>query len=165
MQKPVPLTITTPGDRDVVITREFDAPRDLVWQAITTPALIRRWLLGPPGWVMTVCELEPKVGSRYRYEWRKDSGAFIGMGGAITEVVPGRRLVATERFDEAWYPGESVVTQELSDRGKGTLLTMTMRYASAEARDAVLKSGAVSGMEMGYARLEAILSELSGGGR
>jgi uncharacterized protein YndB with AHSA1/START domain len=165
MQKPLPLTINTPGDRDVVLTREFDAPRDLVWQAITTPALIRRWLLGPPGWIMTVCELEPKVGSGYRYEWKKDSGEVIGMGGSITEVAPGRRLVATERFDEAWYPGESVVTQELSDHGQGTLLTMTMRYASAEAREAVLKSGAVSGMEMGYARLEEILSELARGGQ
>ena len=165
MQKPATLNITTPGDRDVVITREFDAPRALVWKAITTPALIRRWLLGPPGWTMTVCELEPKVGTAYRYEWKKDTGDVIGMGGTIQEVIPNQRIVATERFDQAWYPGDSVVSQELSDLGSRTLLTMTMRYVSAEARDAVLKSGAVSGMEMGYARLEGVLAELAGGGR
>ena len=165
MPKTATLNITTPGDRDVVITREFDAPRDLVWQAITTPALIRRWLFGPPGWTMTVCELVPAAGTKYRYEWKKDSGEVLGLSGTVQEVVPNQRIVVTERFDEAWYPGESIVSQELSDLGSRTLLTMTMRYASAAARDAVLKSGAVSGMEMGYARLEAVLAELGEGAR
>ena len=159
MTNPGNLKVTTPSDREIVMTRVFDAPRALVWEALTTPALIKRWLLGPPGWTMTVCELDPRVGGSYRYEWRKDDGTVMGMGGEFREVVAPARMVATERFDQAWYAGEGHVSQVLTEQGGKTTITMTLRYESKEARDMVVKSGASSGMEMGYARLEELLAE------
>ena len=159
-----PLTITTPSDREIVLTRTFDAPPAMVWEALTKPEYLRRWLLGPPGWTMTVCEIEPTVGSAYRYEWRKDDGTVMGMGGVIREVIPQKRLSATERFDQSWYPGEGQVTHDLSERDGRTTVTTTLRYESKEARDAVAKSGATSGMEMGYARLDELLAARVGGG-
>jgi uncharacterized protein YndB with AHSA1/START domain len=82
----------------------------------------------------------------------------MGMGGVIREVVPNQRLSATERFDQSWYPGEGEVSQDLTERDGKTTLTTTLRYESKEARDAVVKSGATSGMEMGYARLDELLA-------
>lgn len=160
------LKITTPSDREIVMTRVFDAPRKLVWEALTTPALIRRWLGGMPGWTMTACEMDLRVGGTYRYEWRKDDGTVMGMGGVLREVTAPERMVATERFDQSWYPGEGLVSQVLTEQGGKTTITMTLRYESKEARDMVVNSGATSGMEMGYARLDGLLAETqSGAGR
>lgn len=153
------VNLTTPSDREIVMTRVFDAPRSLVFQALTTPELLRRWLLGLPGWTMTV-EIEPKVGSTYRYEWRKDDGTVMGMGGVIREVVPNERLVATERWDTSWYPGEGLVSQLLTEQGGKTTLTMRLLYESKQARDAVASSGATTGMEMNYAHLDELLASL-----
>jgi uncharacterized protein YndB with AHSA1/START domain len=166
MPSPEKMTVTTPSDREIVMTRGFDAPRKLVWEALTTPALIRQWLLGPPGWTMTTCELDLRVGGAYRYVWRKDDGTVMGMGGMLREVVAPERMTATERFDQAWYPGEALVSQVLTEQGGRTTITMTLRYESKEARDMVIKSGAASGMEMGYARLDELLAGTrAGGGR
>jgi uncharacterized protein YndB with AHSA1/START domain len=159
-----PLAITTPSDREIVLTRVFDAPRSMVWEALTKPEYLTRWLSGPPGWTMTRCEIEPRVGSSYRYEWRKDDGTVMGMGGVIREVVPARRLVATERFDQAWYPGEGEVSYDLTERDGQTTVTTTLRYESREARDAVARSGATSGMELGYSRLAELLAARRAGG-
>ena len=155
------MTITTPNDREIVITRLFDAPRRLVFKALTTPELLKRWLLGPPGWTMTVCEIAPRAGSSYRFEWRKDDGTVMGMGGVIREVIPDERMVSSERFDTSWYPGEALITQSLSEKNGKTTLTMTMRYESKEARDAVVQSGATAGMGMGYDRLDELLASLA----
>lgn len=163
MTNPESLTVTTPSDREIVMTRGFDAPRNLVWEALTTPALIKRWLLGPPGWTMTTCEMDLRVGGAYRYEWRKDNGTVMGMGGVLREVVAPERMTATERFDESWYPGEALVAQVLTERGGKTTITMTLQYESKEARDMVVKSGASSGMEMGYARLAELLAATQAG--
>lgn len=152
------LKVATPSDREIVMTRVFDAPRTLVWEALTTPALLKRWLLGPPGWTMTTCEMDLRVGGAYRYEWRKDDGTVMGMGGVLREVVAPERMTATERFDQSWYPGEGLVSQVLTEADGRTTLTMTLRYESKEARDMVVKSGASSGMEMGYARLAELLA-------
>ena len=153
------LKLTTSGDREVVMTRAFDAPRRLVYDAHTKPDLVRQWLLGPPGWTMPVCEMDVRVGGRYRWVWRKDSdGSQMGIGGVYREVVAPERLVSTERFDEAWYPGESLNTLVLVEQGGRTTLTQTMRYESKEARDAVLKSGMESGVIASYDRLEAVLA-------
>src|SRR5215469_1531310 len=105
------LTVAALGDREIAITREFDAPRNLVFEALTTAELLRRWLLGPPGWTMTECEIDPRVGGAYRYVWRHDSGQTMGMRGVCKEAVPPERLVATEHFDTPWYPGEALVSQ------------------------------------------------------
>jgi uncharacterized protein YndB with AHSA1/START domain len=158
MTDPGSLTVTTPSDREIMMTRIFDAPRTTVWEALTTPALLRRWLLGPPGWTMTRCEMDLRVGGAYRYEWRKDTGTVMGMGGVLREVVAPERMVATEKFDQSWYPGEALVSQVLTERGGKTTITMTLRYESKEARDMVVKSGASTGMEMGFVRLADILA-------
>src|SRR6266852_792282 len=155
------LKVTTRGDREIVMTRDFDAPRRLVFDALTKPELVKQWLLGPPGWSMPVCEIDLKVGGAYRYVWRRDSdGTQMGMGGVYREIVAPERLVATERFDEAWYPGEAVGTLVLVEQGGKTTLTQTELYQSREARDAVLKSGMEQGVAASYDRLAELLPSL-----
>jgi uncharacterized protein YndB with AHSA1/START domain len=153
------LKITTSGDRDLVMTRVFDAPRKLVYDAHTKPDLVRQWLLGPPGWTMPVCEMDVRVGGKYRWVWRHDTnGTEMGMGGVYREVKAPERLVTTERFDEAWYPGESLNTLVLVEQGGRTTLTQTMRYESRAAREAVIKSGMESGVQASYDRLDDMLA-------
>lgn len=156
------LKVTTPTDREIAMTRVFDAPRRLVFDAHTKPELVKRWLLGPPGWTMPVCEIDLRVGGKYRYVWRRDGdGSEMGMGGVYREIVPPQRLVHTEAFDESWYPGEALVTTVLVEQGGRTTLTTTMRLESREARDAVLKSGMEKGVDASYDRLEGLLATLA----
>jgi uncharacterized protein YndB with AHSA1/START domain len=153
------LQITTPSARELAMTRVFDAPRGLVFDAMTKPELVKQWLLGPPGWTMPVCEIDLKVGGAYRYVWRRESnGKEMGMGGVYREIVPQERLVCTELFDEAWYPGESLITTTLVEQGGRTTLTSTILYLSQEARDGVLKSGMESGVSVSYDRLAELLA-------
>jgi uncharacterized protein YndB with AHSA1/START domain len=155
------LQVATPTDREIVITRVFEAPRQLVFDAHTRPELIRRWLLGPDGWSLPVCEVDLRVGGRYRYVWRKErTGAEMGMGGVYREVVVPERIVATEKFDEAWYPGEAVGTLVLVENAGRTTLTQTMLYESREARDTALESGMNEGVEASFDRLEHVLATL-----
>src|ERR1700716_3212460 len=104
------LIVTTPSDREIAMRRVFNAPRKLVFDAWTKPELVRRWLLGPPGWTMPICEIDLKVGGAYRYVWRKEGVKDMGMGGVFRGIVPPERLVATEKFDDSWYSGEAVDT-------------------------------------------------------
>ena len=152
------LKVTTRGDREIVMTRAFDAPRKLVFDAFTKPELVKQWLLGPPGWSMPVCEIDLRVGGSYRYVWRKAGMPDMGMGGVYREVVAPERVVATEKFDQAWYPGEAVGTLVLVEQSGKTTVTQTVLYASAEARDAVLKSGMEKGVGASYDRLEEMLA-------
>src|SRR4029077_1935006 len=152
------LKLTTPGERDVVMTRVFDAPRRLVVDAHTKPELVRRWLLGPPGWSMRGCGIDLRVGGEYRYVWQHDrDGTKMGMGGVYREIKAPERIVHTEKFDEAWYPGEAQATLVLVEQGGKTTLTYTMRYESRAARDAVIKSNMASGVAASYDRLDALL--------
>jgi uncharacterized protein YndB with AHSA1/START domain len=151
------LAIAAKGDREITMTRRFAAPPALVFKAWTDPALLRRWLLGPPGWSMPVCEVDFRVGGVYRYEWRNDQGQSMGVGGTYREIDAPRRFVATERFDEAWYPGESLITVTFVDVDGETEMTTTMRYESTAARDGVLKSPMEGGVKQSYDRLAAIL--------
>src|SRR2546429_3830676 len=154
MTNPGNLKLTTHGDREIVITRAFDAPRKLVFDALTKPKLVKRWLLGPDGWSMPVCEIDLKVGGKYRYVWRRDSdGTEMGMGGVYREIVPNQKIVATEKFDQAWYPGEAVGTLVLTEQAGKTTITQTVLYQSREARDGVIKSGMESGVSRSYDRL------------
>jgi uncharacterized protein YndB with AHSA1/START domain len=99
------------------------------------------------------------VGGKYRYVWRHDrDGNEMGMGGLYREIVAPERIVHTERFDEAWYPGEALNTLVLVEKGGRTTLTQTVRYESREARDAVLKSGMESGVAASYERLADLLA-------
>jgi uncharacterized protein YndB with AHSA1/START domain len=153
------LKVTTPTEREIEITRVFDAPRTLVFEAHTKPELVRRWLLGPPGWTMEVCEIDLKVGGAYRYVWRNTKGTVMGMGGVYREIVRPEKIVATEVFDESWYPGEALDTTLLVERGGKTTLTITVLYESREARDIALRSGMEQGMAAGYDRLADLLAQ------
>ncbi|HTD69945.1 MAG TPA: SRPBCC family protein [Gemmatimonadales bacterium] len=160
------LKLTTPSDREIAMTRVFDAPRQLVFDAHTKPDLVRQWLLGPPGWSMPVCEMDVRVGGTYRWVWRHDSnGTEMGMGGVYREIVAPERLVTTERFDEAWYPGEALNTLVLIEQGGRTTLTQTMRYESRDARDAVIKSNMEKGVAASYDRLADLLASAPARGR
>ena len=159
------LSITTPGDREIVMTRVFDAPRQLVFDAHTKPELLRRWFAGPPGWELVTCTIDLRVGGSYRYVWRGPDGAEMGMGGVYREIVPPERIVTSETFDQPWYPGEAQGTLVLREERGKTTLTTTVRYASREARDMVLKSGMEQGVSAGYDRLaEFLATNLTTGG-
>jgi len=157
MKKTVNLKVTTPTDREIVMTRVFDAPRSLVWDALTKPELLKRWMLGPPGWTMPVCEIDLKVGGKYRYVWCNADGTEMGMGGALREIASPQRLVVTEKFDQSWYQGEALVTNALVEQGGKTTLTLTILYESREARDTALKSEMERGVAASYDRLAELL--------
>jgi uncharacterized protein YndB with AHSA1/START domain len=152
------LKLTTRGDREVVMMRTLDAPRKLVFDAFTKPELVKQWLLGPPGWSMPVCEIDLRVGGSYRYVWRKAGVPDMGMGGVYREIVPPEKIVSTETFDQAWYPGEAVGTVLLVEQGGKTTVTQTVLYQSKEARDGILKSGMEKGVAASYDRLAELLS-------
>jgi len=155
------LDLSTPGDREISWTRVFDAPRDLVFEAHTKCEHVKRWLLGPPGWTMPVCRIDLRVGGPYRYEWKNEKGTVMGMGGVFREIVVPERIVATEKFDDAWYPGEAVGTTVLTEKNGRTTLTATMLYESKEARDAVLASGMERGLEASYDHLAETLVSMA----
>lgn len=153
------LKVSTPNDREIELTRDFDAPRRLVFDALTKPELLKRWFHGPPGWTMVVCDFNLAVGGTYRYVWRSEAdGMEMGMGGTILAFTVPERIVSTERFDESWYAGDAVDTMVLADHGERTNLTITVRYDSREIRDAVLKSPMADGMAAGYERLAEFLA-------
>jgi uncharacterized protein YndB with AHSA1/START domain len=154
------LKIEALGEREVVITRTFNAPRDLVFEAYTKPELVRRWLLGPDDWTMPVCEIDLRVGGRYRFVWRHADGREMGMGGVYREIVAPERIVTTELFDEDWTNGEAVQTLVLTEKSSKTTVTNTVLYSSRAARDAVLKTPMADGMEAGYVRLDELLAAL-----
>jgi uncharacterized protein YndB with AHSA1/START domain len=155
-------TITAePGKQELFITREFDAPRELVFDAFTKPELVQRWLLGPPGWSMPVCEIDLRVGGAYRYVWRKDDDRTeMGMGGVYREIAAPDRIVHTERFDDPWYQGEAMVTTVMNEQGGRTTVTQTMLFDSRETRDSVLASGMESGVRASYDRLDEVLASM-----
>jgi uncharacterized protein YndB with AHSA1/START domain len=158
MERKQTLGVTTPDDRTIVMTRLFAAARPPIFDAFTKPELIKRWLLGPDGWSMPVCEVDLRVGGTFHYVWRNDSdGRQFGMGGVYREVDPPERVVHVEKFDEPWYPGEAVITTVLSERDGATLLTLTSLFESREARDMALESGMTGGVEASYDRLAELL--------
>ena len=154
------LQVTTPSDREIAMTRVFDAPRRLVYDAVTRPELVKRWLGAFGGHTMEVCEIDLKVGGKYRYVWRNPDGSKMGMGGVYKEIVPQQRIVNTERFDEAWYPGEAVGTLTLTEQGGKTTMTTTVLYESKAARDGVLKSPMETGVAASYDVLDGVLASL-----
>ncbi len=156
------LTITALGDREIRMTRVFDAPRRLVFDALTRPELVRRWLLGPDGWSMPICGIDLRVGGSYRYVWRHADGREMGLRGVYREIAPPARLVHTESFDQHWYAGDALVTTELVEEGGRTTLSITILYESPEARDAVLKSPMEQGVARSYDRLAEALASVGG---
>ena len=149
------LNVTTPTDREIVLTRTFGAPRRLVFDAFTKPLLLKRWF-GPRGWSLVVCEVDLRVGSGFRFVLRGPDGRDMGMSGVYREIVPPERYVHTESFVD--YPGESVVTAVWVVEGDKTTLTATVLYASQEVRDAVIRSGMEHGAAESYDRLAEMLA-------
>ena len=149
------LKVSLPTDREIVMTRVFDAPCRLVFDALTKPELLKRWF-GPRGWSLVVCEADLKVGGAWRWVLRGPDGRDMGMRGVYQEIKPPERLVSTESFDD--YPGESLNTLILSEEDGKTTFTIMVRYASQEIRDAVIKSG----MEHGAAECYDKLAEMLG---
>jgi uncharacterized protein YndB with AHSA1/START domain len=155
------LIVTTPSDREITMTRVFDAPRNLVFDAWTKPDLVRRWLLGPPGWTMPVCEIDLRVGGAYRFEWLGQDGTRMDMGGVYREIVIPERIVSTQLFDVDWTGGETLGTLLLTEHAGKTTLTNSVLYSSREARDAALRTPMAEGVEAGYARLDEILPTMA----
>jgi uncharacterized protein YndB with AHSA1/START domain len=147
--------LTTPTDREVVITRVVDAPRMLVWEAWTKPVHVQRWLLGPEGWTMPVCEIDLRPDGTWHFVWRRSDGTEMAMTGIYKEVVPPERLVNTERWGPEWP--ETINTLVFSENAGKTTITLTLSYPSKEARDAALKTGMKEGMDQSYERLAEYL--------
>ncbi|CAN5284290.1 hypothetical protein BH10PSE9_BH10PSE9_01640 [soil metagenome] len=153
------LEFDTRGDREIVMTRSFNAARRLVFETFVRPEYVRRWLLGPDGWSMPVCEIDARVGGKHRYVWKRDrDGHTMATGGVFREVKPPERTVATEQFEEPWFPGEAIVTTTFAEKAGKTIVEMVMLFETKEGRDGALKSGMETGVERGYERLDDILA-------
>ncbi|WP_263409854.1 SRPBCC domain-containing protein [Terriglobus tenax] len=151
------------GSKQLVITRVFNAPRDLVVQAHTQPAYVRRWLLGPPGWEMPTCEMDLRVGGRYRWEWSNaERKMTMGLGGEYLELDLPRFMRVTQRFDDAWDGQQSEIFTEFLEQGAQTILKMTITYESEAILEKVMTTPMANGMEMGYERLESLLKQMEG---
>jgi uncharacterized protein YndB with AHSA1/START domain len=151
------LEVTTPSEREIVMTRVLAAPRTLVFEAFTQPELIKRWLLGPDGWWMPVCDVDLRVGGSFRYEWRSDErDVQFGISGVYREIVRPERLVHIESMDG--QPGRATITTTFAERDGLTTVTMTNLYDSAEIRDIALESGMDGGVAASYDRLEQVLA-------
>lgn len=158
----MPVDVTTPSDREIRTRRVVDAPVALVFECHTRPDLLKRWLLGPDGWTMPVCEVDLRVGGAYRYVWENAGQETMAMNGVYREIEAPTRIVQTQRFngDPA---SESVVTLLLTERDGRTEVVNAILYPSKEVRDMMLQSGMADGMEAGYGRLEGLMNEIGGG--
>ena len=152
------LQITTPTDREIVATRVFDAPRSLVFEAWTNPAHVPRWMLGPDGWSMPICEIDLRPGGAWHFVWRHSNGSEMEMRGVYREIVPPERLVSTESWGGDWP--ETVNTLVLSEEKARTTMTLTILYPSKEARDAAAKTGMKEGMAQSFDRLAGYAASL-----
>jgi uncharacterized protein YndB with AHSA1/START domain len=151
------LKVTTPGDREIAMTRIFDAPRHLVFEAWSKPELVKRWLYGPDDWRLAVCEMDLRVGGATRFVWRDRDGKEMGMSGVFREIAPPDRLVFTEIWDEDWTGGEALNTITFTEHAGKTTLTQTVLYSSRAARDGALKTGMEHGAAVSYDRLAELL--------
>jgi uncharacterized protein YndB with AHSA1/START domain len=156
---PNPLTIEAVGDRQLVVTRDFDAPRDLVFLCYTRPDLLRRWY-GLPDWPMTVCEIDLRVGGKWRFVTRAPSGYEMASQGIYTLIDEPGQIDQTEKFDDDWTGGETQNELKLSDLGGSKTRTiLTVTYASPEGRAAAVATPMAEGMEIGFKRLDDLLVE------
>jgi uncharacterized protein YndB with AHSA1/START domain len=149
------LKVTTPTDREVVMTRVFDAPRQMVFDAFSKPELLKRWF-GPRGWSLVVCEVDLRVGGGFRFVMRGPDGKDMGMRGVYKEISAPERSVHMESFDD--FPGESQVTWGMLENGGKTNITVTVLYPSKEIRDAVIQSGMEHGAAESYDKLAEMLT-------
>jgi uncharacterized protein YndB with AHSA1/START domain len=152
------LQVTLPSDREVMLTRVFNAPRHLVFEAFTKAELLQRWF-GPRGFTMPVCEVDFKVGGTFRFVLRAPNGKEMSMRGVYREIAGPGRMVHMESFDD--FPmGEAQVTTILVEQDGKTTLTATVLSPSMEVRDAVIKSGMEHGAAESYDKLEELLAAM-----
>lgn len=163
---PSGLQVSTPTDTTIVLTRTFNAPRRLVWEAFFTPDKMRRWMLPPPGWTLTVCECEARVGGALRLAWKSaEADPAMTLQGVFTEVALHERAVHTEKMVWGGWEGSGQVVgsqlekHEFAERGSVTTMRITQTYDSKEARDGAVASGMEQGMEAGYEQLDAMLAQ------
>jgi uncharacterized protein YndB with AHSA1/START domain len=155
---PTALEVSTPSDREVRVTRVFDAPPALVFEYHTRPHLVQKWLLGPPGWSMPICEIDLRAGGKYHYVWRSDDGSReFGVQGEYREIAAPSRIVSIETMDGV--PGTARCTTMFEASGEGTLFTFTLLFESKELRDDALGSGMTTGMSMSYDRLDDVVKD------
>jgi uncharacterized protein YndB with AHSA1/START domain len=162
--------VSLPSDTEVRVTRDFAAPRTLVWDAHTKPELVRRWMLGPPGWSMPVCEMDVRPGGKYVWRWRSDeNGAEFGFHGDYREVEAPAKTVHAEYYDPGDIGGAmdtsqpAIIDTMFTEANGVTTLEMVMKFASQDIRDAAVSTGMTDGMEMGYQRLDALFAAELGG--
>ena len=152
-------TFTTASDREIVITRVFDAPRRLIFEAWTNPEHLPHWMLGPGGWTMPVCQIDLRPGGAWHFGWRHTDGTEMEMRGVYREIVPLERLVSTESWGGDWP--ETLNTLTLSEEDGNTTITNTVLYPSKEARDAALQTGMKEGMSLSFDRLAEYLRNMT----
>ena len=155
---PKPLTITTPGDRQIVVTRDFDAPRDLVFLCYSKPELLRRWY-GMPDWTTHICEIDFRVGGKWRLGQRSPDGYELASQGLYTAIVAPERIEQTEFYDDNWTQGGTVNVLTLTEANGVTTATMTITYTTPEARAAAAATPMAVGLDIGFKRLDAVLAE------
>lgn len=153
--------VTLPSDREIRMTRVFEATPEMVFDAFTNPEIVKRWLLGPDGWSMPVCEIDLREGGAFHYVWRNDEdGTEFGIRGNYKEIDAPGRMVHTEIMEGIpGAEGESIVTNVITEEEGGTRMTMSVLYPSREARDGAKASGMETGVAISYDRLERIFEE------
>jgi len=163
MENPAALKVSTPTDCEIVMTREFDAPRTLVFEAMSDPELVKQWCTGPPGWAMVECSTDFRVGGGFRHAWRHTDGTEMAMHGIHQAIDSPERVVRTEIFEFGCdaQAGEQVSTLVLVERLGRTHLTVTVRFPSKEARDATIASGMERGAGASYDQLAELLAARS----
>ena len=147
-------TVTLPTDEQILITREFDAPKHLVYEAWTTPELVRRWWHAKRG-EMTVAEIDLRVGGKWRYVMIADGGFEVGFHGEYREIVPNERIVSTEVY-EGMPEGEALNTMTFTEVDGRTTLTILVQHERKEHRDAHIESGMEDGMQDAMDLLEQV---------
>jgi len=163
---PKPADVTLPSDREVRVTRTFNAPRQLVWDAHTKPELVQKWQVGYDGWDMPVCDMDVRVGGKYRWQWKsREDGKQFGFFGTYIEVNAPSKITHEEYYD----PGDTnfampvgdpcIVSLELSEQNGVTTLVCNMKFASKEARDGAVSTGMTDGMEYSYGRLDDLFAK------
>jgi uncharacterized protein YndB with AHSA1/START domain len=150
--------VTLPADTQILITREFGAPRRLVYKAWTTPELIKRWWSGDRGEV-TIAEVDLRPGGTWRYVMTANGGYEVAFHGEYREIVPGERIVSTEIY-EGMPDAEAVVTATFTESGGRTTLTLLVQHATREYRDAHINSGMEDGMQESMDHLEQVAVSL-----
>ena len=154
------MNLTLEGDTHVVATRRFAFKPELVYRAHTDCSILPKWMTGPDGWTMPVCECDNKPGGKIRFEWANGDGEGFFLTGEMLEVEPYRRLVHVERMHLPDPTPDNHIETTFEPDGEGTLMTMRMSLPDKATREAMLATGMADGMEASYVRLESVAGQL-----